>query len=108
MSHAPGGAGLRERVGWRQTRSELSYGVLVKDAIVLGALLLAFAALVTTHVAISARLALRARPRIRGLGALLVPPLAPWWAWAQGWKLMTWLWLGSTGVYGVALLLAWL
>ena len=75
------------------------------DAITLGALLLCFATLVTTHVAISARL-LGHQPRYRGLVALVVPPLAPWWAHEKRWRGLVWLWVGSVLGYVVALVIA--
>jgi hypothetical protein len=75
------------------------------DAITLGALLLCFATLVTTHVAIAARL-LGHHPRYRGLVALVVPPLAPWWAHEKRWRVLVWLWVGSTVGYAVARVVA--
>ena len=51
----------------------------MKDAMLAGGLVLAFATLVTVHVAIVLGLAWR-YPRWRALAALVVPPLAPYWA----------------------------
>jgi hypothetical protein len=67
---------------------------------VLAGLLLSFAACLTAHVLIVVRLA-RRRPRYRGLLALVVPPLAPTWAYREGWRLLAFVWLG--GVLGYAL-----
>lgn len=74
-------------------------GGAVKDAIVLGGLLLAFAVLLTTHVAIAVRMMWRVQPRYRGLLALVVVPLAPLWAYEQRWRRMSFVWLGALGAY---------
>jgi hypothetical protein len=52
----------------------------------------AFAGLVTLHVALVAAL-LRRPPRWRAGAALLVPPLAPYWAFTAGmrWRAAAWL-----------------
>jgi hypothetical protein len=62
-------------------------------------LLLAFAVLVTAHVAIVAGLARRA-PRWRAAVALVVPPLAPYWGWTRlrRWSLT---WVVAVAVYAV-------
>ena len=72
----------------------------------LGALLVSFAALVTTHLSIALRLALRRKPRYRGLLALVLPPLAPVWAYEASWKRSCWLWVGSVLAYAIALVVA--
>lgn len=72
----------------------------------LGGLVVSFATLVTVHVFIAVRLTLRARPRWRGALALLVPPLAPIWAWRQGWRRSAQLWAAAVIGYGIALLLS--
>jgi hypothetical protein len=74
----------------------------MKDAVVLALLLLSFATLLTTHLAIAVRLLLRVRPRYRGLVALVVPPLAPVWAFGERWLVMCWLWVGAVVVYAGA------
>jgi hypothetical protein len=51
-----------------------------RDELVAGALVVAFAAVVTTHVTLVAGLAARP-PRWRALVALVVPPLAPYGGW---------------------------
>lgn len=78
----------------------------MKDYLVLAGLVVAFATLVTVHVFIAARLVLRARPRWRGGLALIVPPLAPIWAWREGWRRSAQLWVLAVVAYGVALLLS--
>ena len=74
----------------------------VKDGIVLAVLLLSFATLLTTHIAIAVRLTLRVEPRYRGVLAFFVPPLAPVWAYAQAWRAMCWIWVGSVVAYAAA------
>ncbi len=76
------------------------------DALVTVALLLGLATLITAHVALAARLALRERPRWRGLVALVVPPLGVIWALRAGWKALAAVWLGATFVYALALIVA--
>jgi hypothetical protein len=78
----------------------------VKDAIITAALVLALATLITAHVGLSARIALRQRPRWRGLVALVVPPLAVIWGLKAGWKGIAAVWLGAVGVYVLALIAA--
>ncbi|MSP26106.1 MAG: hypothetical protein EXR75_13300 [Myxococcales bacterium] len=71
------------------------------DVAVLGVLLSSFAAFVTVHIAILVRLGTR-EPRYRALVALLLPPLAPYWARVNGWHRTQWLWLGAVVVYLIA------
>lgn len=78
----------------------------MKDAIITLALVLALATLITAHVGLSARLALRERPRWRGLVAFVVPPLAVIWGLKAGWRGIAAVWLGAVGVYVLALLAA--
>lgn len=75
-----------------------------RDEIVATALVLAFAVLVTAHVAIVAGLAGRA-PRWRALPALVVAPLAPYWAWPTM-RRRAIVWLGSAAAYAVLRVLA--
>lgn len=79
---------------------------MLRDAIITAALVLGLATLITAHVALSARLVLRQRPRWRGLVALVVPPLAVIWGLKAGWNKLAALWLGAVGVYVVALMAA--
>jgi hypothetical protein len=78
----------------------------VKDIVILAALILGFATLITAHVVIASRLALRERPRWRGLVALVVPPLAVLWAFRAGWRRTAAVWIGAVLVYVVALVAA--
>jgi drug/metabolite transporter (DMT)-like permease len=77
----------------------------VKDGIIMVALALSMATLITTHVALAGRL-FRRRPRWRGLAGLVVPPLAVIWALRAGWNKIAALWLGSVTVYFVVLAVA--
>jgi hypothetical protein len=78
----------------------------VKDIIVLATLIVAFASLVTIHVAVASRLVLRARPRWRGLVALVVPPLAPILAFREGWRRSGIAWIAAVLVYVAVLIVA--
>lgn len=77
----------------------------MKDLLVLAALALGFATLVTLHVTLAARL-LRQKPRWRGPVALVVPPLALLWAFRAGWYRSGVLWLIALLVYVIALIIA--
>ena len=65
------------------------------------AVVLAFAFLVTAHVAIAIGLAGRA-PRWRALVALLFAPLAPYWAWKERMRVRAGLWAAGLVVYVAA------
>ena len=71
------------------------------DVVLLSALVLAFAVLVTAHVALLVGLLLR-RPRWRAAAALVVPPLAPFWGLEARMRLRSYLWLGALVVYVVS------
>lgn len=70
----------------------------MKDGILVGGLVLAFATLVTVHVAIVLGLAFR-DPRWRALAAFFVPPLAPYWALRGGMAVRGAIWIGSVVLY---------
>jgi hypothetical protein len=72
---------------------------IVKDFLVLGTLIVGFATLITVHIAVSLRLVFRARPRWRGAVALVVPPLAPIWAFREGWRGSGITWIAAVLVY---------
>jgi hypothetical protein len=80
--------------------------VALRDVINIGTLVLAFATFVTVHLALAGRLVLRARPRWHGLAALVLPPLAPIWAFREGWRKTAILWMASLGIYVIALMVA--
>jgi len=60
----------------------------------------AFAVLVTTHVVLVVSLSLR-KPHWRGLLALLLPPLAPYWGMEEQMRFRSALWVGALVVYVV-------
>jgi hypothetical protein len=70
----------------------------MKDAILVLGLVLAFATLVTVHVAIVLGLLFR-DPRWRAVAALIVPPLAPYWALRGGMVIRGAVWIGSVVLY---------
>jgi hypothetical protein len=69
--------------------------------IVVGTLVLAFALFITAHVAITFGLAFRP-PRWRAPAALLVAPLAPYWAWREHMRVRAGIWAGALVLYVVA------
>jgi hypothetical protein len=71
----------------------------VASAVVLGALLVSFAAFITTHIVIAVRLLVSAKPRYRGIVAFVVLPLAPMWAYRERWRWLCWTWIGSVAAY---------
>lgn len=77
----------------------------MKDIIVVALLVLGFATILTTHLAITFGLA-RRQPRWRALVAFAVPPFAPYWAWREQMRARAGLWAASLAVYVVALVLA--
>ena len=66
---------------------------------------LALVTFLGAHVALLSTLFARV-PRYRGLVALAVPPLAPYWGWRVELRTRVYVWLGSLAVYaaGVAIL----
>ena len=77
----------------------------MKDSLVLAALVVGFATLVTLHVTLAVRLLLQ-HPRWRGLVALFVPPLGLFWAFRAGWYRIATLWLVAVLLYVIALIIA--
>ncbi|MGO9836265.1 MAG: hypothetical protein ACLP1X_18850 [Polyangiaceae bacterium] len=75
------------------------------DEILTLALVLAFALLVTAHVALVAGLAGYV-PRWRALVALIAAPLAPYWGFKVRMHGRAVLWVASAAAYGVLRLLA--
>ncbi len=73
-----------------------------KDLIITALLIFGFAAFVTAHVWLAVRLIIHAKPRIRGVAALFVPPLAPLWAFREGFRKGAILWVVTLGTYVVA------
>jgi len=71
------------------------------DVFVMVSIVVSFGAFVTTHVALSAGLATRA-PWWRGLVALIVLPLAPFWGFREKLRARTVAWLVAATVYVAA------
>jgi hypothetical protein len=65
----------------------------------------AFAALVTAHVALGVELARRG-PHWRAALAILAFPLAPWWGWRHRMRIRSVAWVVAAVVYAAALVLA--
>lgn len=74
----------------------------MNDLVVFAWLVVAFAALVTAHVALVWGLAKR-EPRGRALAALVVFPLAPYWGVREHMRVRAALWMA----FGVAYAVAW-
>ena len=68
--------------------------------------LVAFAALVTIHVATVFGLAKR-KHVAAAIGSFFVPPLAPYCAFARGMRVRALAWFGVALLYVIALVLAW-
>jgi hypothetical protein len=77
----------------------------LKDLIVVISLIVAFALLITAHVAITYGLVRRA-PRWRAPIAFFVVPLAPYWAWREKMKVRAGIWTGALVLYMVATVVA--
>ncbi len=60
--------------------------------------------LALAHISIVVRLAVRQTPRWRALLALVVVPLAPWWAHRAHWQRQSYTWLLALVLYALALL----
>jgi hypothetical protein len=76
-----------------------------QDAAVVLALVVAFATLITAHIALGVGLARRA-PHWWGALAIVAFPLAPWWGWQQRMRIRTVVWVVAAVVYAVAIVLA--
>ncbi len=77
----------------------------MRDLVIVAAVLLGFAILVTTHLAIVVGL-VRKHPRWRALAALVLVPMAPYYALVEGMRKRGILWLLASTIYVVALVLA--
>jgi hypothetical protein len=76
---------------------------LTRDIAALGVLLVAFAVLSTAHVTLAIGLA-RRHPRFRGLLALIIPPLAPWWGWRARMPVRSASWIVAAVAYAIVYL----
>jgi hypothetical protein len=70
----------------------------MRDEVVAGGLVIAFATLVTAHVMLVAAVA--APRRWHALAALVVAPLAPYWGWRRGMRARAALWALAALAYG--------
>lgn len=77
-----------------------------KDVAVVVLLVVGFAAFVTTHVWLAARLFRHGGSRLRGVIALFCPPLAPIWGYRRGFRGGAALWVASLLTYVVARVVA--
>jgi len=75
-----------------------------RDAVLTTGLVCTFALLVTVHVVNVFGLA-RRRKLAAALGGLVLPPLAPYFAFTQGMQVRAVAWVASAALYAVALLL---
>jgi hypothetical protein len=75
------------------------------DLIIVGLVIVAFAWVLTIHVAIAIGLA-RRQPRWRALVGLVVVPLGPYWAWREHMHKRAIVWGLAVVVYLIALVLA--
>lgn len=73
----------------------------MKEIILVAAIVLSFALFVTAHLAIVWGLLFRA-PRWRSPVALVLPPLAPYWAVRERMRVRAILWIASLVVYALA------
>jgi len=73
----------------------------VLDFVLVGGLFIGFALLVTAHLALSVKLALRS-PRWQGAVALVVPPFAPLWGFRAGFSRWSWAWIAAVVLYALA------
>jgi hypothetical protein len=78
---------------------------VTRDLVVFIATVIAFATLVTAHVLIAIGL-LGLPRRWRAPAALIVVPLAPWWAWREKMRVRGLLWTLAALAYLVSLALA--
>jgi hypothetical protein len=77
----------------------------MRDEIVVGALVIAFALIVTTHAMLAYGLTRRV-PWWRGPVALVVLPLAPYWGFRSGMRIRSTVWVTAAVVYAVVRWLA--
>jgi hypothetical protein len=79
--------------------------MVLRDLLPVLVVVLAFAVAVTDHVAIVAGLAAR-RPRWHAPLALVIVPLAPFWAYRAGMRARAAIWVVAALTYATALALA--
>ena len=76
------------------------------DLAVIATLVGSFALLVSVHLTLAVGLVWRRR-YWRGALALLLPPLAPYWGFAEGMRVRSVAWLSALGLYVASLVAAW-
>jgi hypothetical protein len=74
---------------------------MTKDEVSALFLIVTLAVCVAVHVSIAAKLTGMA-PRWRGVVALLIPPLSPFWAWRSGLRARAVVWVVALAGWGVA------
>ena len=77
----------------------------MKDLILVVMLVLAFALLITAHIAIVYGLAVRA-PRWRAGAALVIAPLGVYWAWRGQMRIRAGIWGAALVLYALATIIA--
>ena len=78
---------------------------MARDVALLSFLVIAFATLLTVHVALAVGLVRHGGGR-RALAAFVVAPLAPFWGWREGMRVRGILWMAAALSYLGALWLA--
>lgn len=73
----------------------------MRDVVVLLLMLLGLGVLITAQVRLVCVLVFFEKPRWRGLLALLLPPLAPWFGWRAGRRWNAGVWLVAAVLYAV-------
>jgi hypothetical protein len=77
----------------------------VRGSLLTALLVGALAGEIAAHVALIAGLVAR-RPRWRGLLAILIPPLAPYWGWSAGMHRRVYAWCAALALYALGVILA--
>ncbi|MBX3190521.1 MAG: hypothetical protein KF819_26205 [Labilithrix sp.] len=77
----------------------------MRDIVVVAAVVIAFATLVTAHVAIAFGLLFKP-PRWRAIVAFAVAPAAPWFAFRERMRVRAWIWIAAAVAYVVARVVA--
>jgi hypothetical protein len=88
-----------------EDRAVRSRTVMTDNLVVVVALVVAFATLVTVHVSLIFGLAFR-HPLWRAPVAFVIPALAPWWGWQDGMRARSSIWMIGALAYAGALFCA--
>lgn len=92
-------------MGGAGARAAIRRGARLVRVVVPWLMLVSLVTHLVAHAAITVGLARRPRP-LRALLGLLLPPLAPWWAWEAGMRTRAWVWLGALAVYALGVAFA--